>query len=102
MITGVAPLTQQLTPLKRRPLWQALESHYKVISGRHLRDLFANDPTRGDRLTLEAGGLFLDFSKNRVSAAKRCSAARRLTSARNAPFCMFPRARFPAPVGGAV
>ena len=67
MTTGVAPLNQQLTPLKQRPSWQALKSHYKVISGMHLRDLFANDPTRGDRLTLEAVGLFLDYSKNRVS-----------------------------------
>ena len=67
MTTGVAPLNQQLTPLKQRPAWQALKSHHKVISGMHLRDLFANDPTRGDRLTLEAAGLFLDYSKNRVS-----------------------------------
>jgi glucose-6-phosphate isomerase len=67
MITSVAPLNQQLTPLKQRPSWQALQSHYEVISGRHLRNLFANDPTRGDRLTLEALGLFLDYSKNRVT-----------------------------------
>jgi glucose-6-phosphate isomerase len=67
MITDVAPRNQKLTPLKQRSSWQALESHYKVISGRHLRDLFADDPTRGDRLTLEAVGLFVDYSKNRVS-----------------------------------
>ena len=67
MTTGVAPLNQQLTPLQQRPSWQALKSHHKVISGMLLRDLFANDPTRGDRLTLEAVGLFLDYSKNRVS-----------------------------------
>ncbi|HYA16270.1 MAG TPA: glucose-6-phosphate isomerase [Bryobacteraceae bacterium] len=47
--------------------WQALESHYEAIRGMHLRDLFARDPGRGERLTVEAAGLFLDYSKNRIT-----------------------------------
>ena len=47
--------------------WKALEAHYKKIKSVHLRELFAEDPQRGERLTLEAIGLFLDYSKNRVT-----------------------------------
>ncbi|HEX3565253.1 MAG TPA: glucose-6-phosphate isomerase, partial [Acidimicrobiales bacterium] len=55
------------TPLRQRPAWKALEQHYSEISGRHLRELFAADPRRGERLTAEAAGLYLDYSKNRVT-----------------------------------
>ena len=55
------------TPLPERKSWQALKRHYDEISGRHLRELFAADPGRGDRLTAEAAGLYLDYSKNRVT-----------------------------------
>src|SRR5215207_7831477 len=56
------------TPLlSTRPAWQALESHYQTIRGLHLRTLFADDATRGERLTAEAVGLYLDYSKNRVT-----------------------------------
>ena len=55
------------TPLTRRPAWQALTAHHQAVSGLHLRDLFAADPGRGDRLTAEACGVFLDYSKNRVT-----------------------------------
>src|SRR6202453_3074271 len=55
------------TPLRERKAWQALERHYAEISGRHLTDLFAEDPGRGERLTAEAAGLYLDYSKNRVT-----------------------------------
>ena len=55
------------TPLRERKAWQALLRHHEEIAGRHLRDLFAADPGRGERLTAEAGGLFLDYSKNRVT-----------------------------------
>ena len=55
------------TPLPERKAWQALERHYAEISGQHLRDLFAGDPGRGERLTAEAAGLYLDYSKNRVT-----------------------------------
>ncbi len=55
------------TPLRQRPAWQALAQHYAEISPQHLRDLFAADPGRGDRLIAEAAGLYLDYSKNRVT-----------------------------------
>jgi glucose-6-phosphate isomerase len=47
--------------------WRELERHYNKIKGRHLRELFAEDPKRGQRYTLEAAGLFLDYSKNRIT-----------------------------------
>jgi len=46
--------------------WRALEDHYGAMRGRHLRDLFADDPARGERMTAEAAGVFLDYSKNRI------------------------------------
>src|SRR5277367_1751799 len=55
------------TALRERKAWQALGRHYAGISGRHLRELFAADPGRGERLTMEAAGLYLDYSKNRVT-----------------------------------
>jgi len=55
------------TPLRQRPAWKALEQHHSEIGGRHLRDLFAEDPGRGERLAAEAVGLYLDYSKNRVT-----------------------------------
>jgi glucose-6-phosphate isomerase len=55
------------TPLPERKSWQALKRHHEEIAGRHLRDLFASDPGRGERLTAEAAGLYLDYSKNRVT-----------------------------------
>jgi glucose-6-phosphate isomerase len=54
-------------PLTQRTAWKALGSHYKKIRKLHLRELFAKDPKRGERLTVEAAGLFLDYSKNRVT-----------------------------------
>ncbi|MGN6867278.1 MAG: glucose-6-phosphate isomerase [Solirubrobacteraceae bacterium] len=53
-------------PLRDRPAWKALERHYEEVRGKHLRELFASDPTRGERLVAEGAGLFLDFSKNRI------------------------------------
>ncbi len=55
------------TPLRQRPAWKALEQHHHEIGDRHLRDLFAADPGRGERLTAEAAGLYLDYSKNRIT-----------------------------------
>ncbi len=49
------------------PTWKALESHYKKVRKLHLRKLFADDPTRGERLTASAVGIELDFSKNRIT-----------------------------------
>jgi glucose-6-phosphate isomerase len=51
----------------RRAAWKALAAHYKTIRHLHLRALFAEDPARGERLTAEAAGLHLDYSKNRVT-----------------------------------
>ena len=53
--------------LAARPAWKALAAHHEKIRDVHLRQLFADDPKRGERLTLEAAGLFLDYSKNRVT-----------------------------------
>jgi glucose-6-phosphate isomerase len=55
------------TPLRERKAWQALERHHAEIAGRHLRDLFAEDPGRGERLTAQAAGIYLDYSKNRIT-----------------------------------
>ncbi|MGA9570919.1 MAG: glucose-6-phosphate isomerase [Candidatus Acidiferrales bacterium] len=55
------------TPLTKRKAWKALSAHYKKISKVHLRKLFADDPKRGERLTLEAAGIFLDYSKHRIN-----------------------------------
>jgi glucose-6-phosphate isomerase len=52
---------------RRLPAWKALEDHQRTIAHRHLRELFADDPGRGERMTLEAAGLVLDASKNRVT-----------------------------------
>src|SRR6476659_4138893 len=62
---GTSPMPT--IPLRERPSWKALEQHYAEVGGQHLRDLFADDPGRGERLTAEAAGLYLDYSKNRVT-----------------------------------
>ena len=54
-------------PAGKRQSWKALESHYKEVSKVHLRDLFKEDPKRGERMTVEAVGLYLDYSKNRIT-----------------------------------
>ncbi len=53
--------------LRQLAAWQALETHAEEMKGEHLRDLFARDPGRADRFTVEAAGLFLDYSKHRVT-----------------------------------
>lgn len=55
------------TVLTDRPAWKALGAHHRQIQGLHLRQLFTEDPRRGERLTLEAGGLYLDYSKHRIT-----------------------------------
>jgi glucose-6-phosphate isomerase len=57
-----------MSTLTNSPAWLALQSHFAEVKDVHLRDLFANDPARGTTLTAEAAGLFLDFSKNRITA----------------------------------
>ncbi len=56
-----------LGPLRERPAWKALELHHADIAARHLRELFAEDPTRGERLVTESVGIYLDYSKNRIT-----------------------------------
>ena len=60
MTTGIAPLTA-------RPAWRALQAHHEKVRDLHLRTLFDQDPKRGERLTAEAAGLYLDYSKNRIT-----------------------------------
>jgi len=65
MAARVEPITGKSAV--KRPAWKALEDHYKSIQKTHLRNLFADDPKRGERLTVEALGIYLDYSKNRVT-----------------------------------
>jgi len=62
-----APLRAARPPLAELPAWRALLEHYKKVSTLHLRDLFAADAGRGERLSVEAAGLYLDYSKNRIT-----------------------------------
>ncbi|HCI78407.1 MAG TPA: glucose-6-phosphate isomerase, partial [Ktedonobacter sp.] len=57
----------ELAPLTQRPAWQALESHYQKMRDVHLRTLFDDDANRGERMALDAVGIYLDYSKNRVT-----------------------------------
>src|SRR3982074_1176019 len=60
-------MTAAIQSLTARPSWKALESHYQKVRQSNLRQLFADDPKRGERLTTEAVGLYLDYSKNRIT-----------------------------------
>jgi glucose-6-phosphate isomerase len=60
-------MTAAIQSLTARPSWKALESHHQKVRQSHLRKLFADDPKRGERLTTEAVGLYLDYSKNRIT-----------------------------------
>src|SRR6516165_10802407 len=60
-------MQQTTTPVTERPAWNALLDHYQKIRDLHLRNLFADDSARGERMMIEAVGLFLDYSKNRVT-----------------------------------
>ena len=97
--------------LPQRPSWAALKKHHQKIKRTHLRQLFAKDPARGEKLTVEAAGLYLDYSKNRItdetlglllqlarsrgcgSISTPCFAATRSTPRRSAPCCTWPCAR---------
>src|SRR5690348_7583248 len=69
MVTRATPgaTPQDLEPLTKREAWKALQTHYEEMRGLHLRKLFAQEPDRGERMTAEAAGIFLDYSKNRVT-----------------------------------
>jgi glucose-6-phosphate isomerase len=60
-------MTASIKPLIKRPAWRALAAHHKKTKDVPLAKLFASDPKRGQRLTVEAAGLFLDYSKNRIT-----------------------------------
>ena len=60
----MATATKTVTEL---PAWKTLSAHFQKIDRLHLRELFARDPKRGERLTVEAAGLYLDYSKNRIT-----------------------------------
>ena len=61
------PRVKMTLMLTDRPAYHALEAHYQEVHPRHLRDLFAEDAGRGERMRAEAAGLYLDYSKNRIS-----------------------------------
>ncbi|HEY2201355.1 MAG TPA: hypothetical protein VGH56_05675, partial [Solirubrobacteraceae bacterium] len=63
----MSPTAATPAPLRKRPAWAALGSHYEAIRELHLRELFAQDPQRGERLTAQGAGLYLDYSKNRIT-----------------------------------
>src|ERR1035441_1249428 len=69
MPTSVTKVSKSkaVKPLTGLKAWKALKTHHKQIGALHLRDLFAADPKRGEQLTVEALGLFLDYSKNRIT-----------------------------------
>ncbi|MGH6878850.1 MAG: glucose-6-phosphate isomerase, partial [Rhizomicrobium sp.] len=60
-------MSTPIPPLPARPAWRALQAHHAQIASQHLRELFARDPGRGERLALEAAGIYLDYSKNRIT-----------------------------------
>ena len=60
-------MTTNMIQLTHQPAWKALQDHYHKIQPLHLRKLFAEDPKRGERLSVEALGIYLDYSKNRVT-----------------------------------
>jgi glucose-6-phosphate isomerase len=59
--------TTSSMPLRTRPAWLTLQKHHAEINAAHLRDLFAKDPNRGERLVAQGAGLYLDYSKNRIN-----------------------------------
>lgn len=67
MPAAVEEKTARIAPLTKRKAWKALAAHYKKVRPLHLRELFADDPERGERLTVEAVGIYLDYSKNRIT-----------------------------------
>src|SRR5215471_11741706 len=64
---GSANIHTDVPPLRSRPAWALLEQHYQKLKRVHLRQLFAADHGRGERLTSEAAGVYLDYSKNRIT-----------------------------------
>ena len=100
-----------IKPLAERQVWKSLAAHYQKVREMHLREIFADDPERGERMTAEAVGIYLDYSKNRITdetlklllqlaespdcanGSTPCFGARRSTSQKTAPSCTWPCAR---------
>jgi glucose-6-phosphate isomerase len=66
-VSVISGSTAQRPALTQRPAWKGLAEHYQSIRSLHLRQLFANDPGRGERFAAEAAGIYLDYSKNRIT-----------------------------------
>ena len=66
-MTVIVRSTVPAQPLTARPAWKALDAHYQAMRHLHLRQLFADDPRRGERFAIEAAGFYLDYSKNRIT-----------------------------------
>jgi glucose-6-phosphate isomerase len=66
-VTVITDSTAQTQLLTERPAWKALAEHYQSMRSLHLRQLFADDPRRGERFAAEAAGIYLDYSKNRIT-----------------------------------
>src|SRR5215475_1785269 len=64
---AASPQPQVKKKAVKQSAWKTLTAHYKAVSKLHLRQLFADDPKRGQRLAVEALGLYLDYSKNRLT-----------------------------------
>jgi glucose-6-phosphate isomerase len=64
-------VTTEVNTNAKAAAWTALEHHYQTARDLHLRALFANDPQRAERFSVEAAGIFLDYSKNRVTTQTR-------------------------------
>jgi glucose-6-phosphate isomerase len=69
-------------PVRQRLAWKALETHFAQVSGYHLRTLFMQDPSRGERFSAESEGIYLDYSKNRITEETI-----RIRGSRSSPCC---------------
>jgi glucose-6-phosphate isomerase len=67
LTSSVSPASSARAPITEGAAWKALKAHYEQTKDLHLKKLFAEDAKRGERLALEAVGLYLDYSKNRVT-----------------------------------
>ena len=66
-MTPLVEKKEVLEPLTKQKAWRAFQAHYNDLRRFHLRDLFVDDPGRGERMTIEAAGILLDYSKNRIT-----------------------------------
>jgi hypothetical protein len=74
---GDTVIKGSIKPLRQRAAWKALARHCRAMQNLHLRKLFADDPGRGERMNAEAAGIFLDYSKNRITIIPRTGSLRK-------------------------